>query len=201
MSGLDLYLSQGTLARMLVFAAVAGFCLGGVYDVSRILCVLCRACVPPARGGKGSTLPLATLRFLTDVLFCITAAATLILLCYYTNDGQLRAPAVIGMACGFFVYIHTLSHLVMWLAEKIIPVLLRTVARILRLLSWPLRLLWHALRPVLILLRSHTIGRVIAAHRRRKTNADESDQDPASPKEEKETDPPPAPHNGEEQRT
>ena len=188
MSGLDLYLSQGTLARMLVFAAVAGFGIGGVYDALRILGGLCKSCVPPARDGKWGTLPLSILCFFTDVVFCTVAAVVLILLCYYTNDGQLRAPAVIGMACGFFVYIHTLSRLVMWLAGKIIPVLLSIVSKVLRLLLW-------LLRPG-VLLWSRTIGRALAAYRRRKTDADAAAGDPA-PMEEKETDPPPAPHKEE----
>lgn len=199
MSGLDLYLSQGTLARMLVFAAVAGFCLGGVYDVLRMLCVLCRACAPPARGGKGSTMLLSVLRFLADVIFCTVTAVTLILLCYYTNDGQLRAPAVIGMACGFFVYIHTLSHPVMWMAEKFIPVLLRIVAKVCRVLLWPLRLLLHVLLQGLRFLWSHTAGRAIAAHRRKKTA--DSTSDSRTPQEKMKTDPPPAPHNTEPQRS
>ena len=63
----------------------------------------------PKRHFVGSRVLL----FFTDLIFALVSALALILLLYYTNDGQFRAPAVIGMACGFFVYTVTLGRLIL----------------------------------------------------------------------------------------
>ncbi|MBQ9152049.1 MAG: spore cortex biosynthesis protein YabQ [Clostridia bacterium] len=153
MSGLDLYLSQRTLALLFVYAALAGFCLGGVYDILRILRMLC------GDTGQGRRpIPLAVLLFFEDVLFMLTATVTLILLCYYINDGQLRAPAVMGMACGFFVYSHTLGRLAVAVSERAVRLLRRLLALLVRLLIAPVKGLW-----------SLTVGRAAAARRERMT--------------------------------
>lgn len=138
MSGLDLYLTQRTLALMFVYAAVAGFSLGGVYDALRVLRVVCG---DDLNRGQGSTRPLYLKIFLfaEDVLFMILASVTLILLCYYTNDGQLRAPAYVGMACGFFVYLHTLGRLTKRFAKP-------AVRRLTHLLILVLSPLWRPAR-------------------------------------------------------
>lgn len=160
MSGLDLYLSQRTLALMFVYATLTGFCLGLGYDGLRVLrMALGETFLPSRSAGQGrkdnkAGLPLKLLRFVEDLLFMLAAAVALILLCYYTNDGQLRAPAPLGMACGFFVYIHTVSRLVLRLAEGILRLVRRFLLACLHLLAMPLRGLW-----------SLTVGRMAAAHR------------------------------------
>ncbi len=116
-SGLDLFLSQRALGLMLVYAAVLGFAMGGVYDAFRLLRLLLGDPTAATRGAQSvglahpHRLRHSIPRFVCDLLFTVIAAIALVLLLYYTNDGQLRAPATIGMACGFFVYSHTLSHL------------------------------------------------------------------------------------------
>ncbi len=115
MSGLDLYQSQRTLALLFVYAACAGFGLGGVYDLFRFLRILCGETIgkrdPSAEGGERSPALCRVIRFSADLLFSVTAAITWILLCYYASDGSFRAPALVGMAGGFFVYMQTLGRL------------------------------------------------------------------------------------------
>lgn len=160
MSGLDLYLSQKTLALLFVYAAVVGFGLGAVYDGLRIL----RMALGSPEGERsvsrqGRRPPLmAVFLFLEDVLFALTAFVALILLCYYANDGQLRAPAVVGLAGGFFVYLHTLSRPILRLAELILGLLRGFCKVCLRLLAIPLRGLW-----------SLTVGRLMNARREKRT--------------------------------
>ncbi len=146
MSGLDLFLSQQVFARMLLFALLAGVAAGILYDgfcvIRLFLCdptVLDRNVSPvPAH-----TIPHSIVRFVLDFMFVISTAIILILLCYYTNDGQLRAPAIIGMACGFFVYKRLIS-----------PWILRLAA-----------LLHHATMTVLRFVWRHTGGRIMASIR------------------------------------
>ena len=162
MSGLDLYLSQRTLALMFVYASLTGFCLGLIYDGLRILrMALGERILPPRSPEQGRSDPkllLRIFRFFEDVIFMLTASVALILICYYTSDGQFRAPAPLGMACGFFVYIHTISRWVLRLADATLGLVCRLLFAFLRLLAVPLRGLWVL-----------TVGRMIAAHRERVT--------------------------------
>lgn len=170
MSGLDLYLSQRTLALMFVYAVLTGFCLGPVYDGLRILrmalgdstaaegSVRRKGSTPETREPVRRPLLLTVLLFAEDLVFMLVASVALILLVYYTNDGQLRAPSLVGMACGFFVYIHTVSRPLVRLAELAL-VLIRRIGRVcLRLLTIPLKGLWTV-----------TAGRILAARRDRMT--------------------------------
>jgi hypothetical protein len=161
MSGLDLYLSQRTLALLFVYAALIGFGLGAVFDALRILRIPFgdlyvrrhgKHSSPPSVGKERISPVLAVLRFLCDLLFMLIAFVALILLCYYQNDGQLRAPAPVGMACGFFVYRHTVSPWVLSLASALLKQTHRALIAVLRLLAVPLRWLWRI-----------TVGRWIAS--------------------------------------
>ena len=153
MSGLDLYQSQSELLRMLVWATLTGMGLGCLYDLLRALRIL-----TGLDQKQGSTPLFGLLLFFEDLLLALTASVSLILLCYYINDGQLRAPAVMGMACGFFVYSHTLGRLAVAVSERAMRLLRRLLALLVRLLIAPVKGLW-----------SLTVGRAAAARRERMT--------------------------------
>jgi hypothetical protein len=117
-------------------------------------------------GKQGSKPKLfAVTLFLGDVIFAVTAALTLILLLYYRNDGQLRAPAVLGMACGFFAFKETLGRMV----EKLEKPLSRLVKRAVRLalspLLWTGRITARAAR----FLWRITVGKALSQSRERQT--------------------------------
>lgn len=142
MSGLDLLISQKTYVVMLAIAFLVGVTMGGVYDFWRILRMAIGDTNAWPRGSAGREPSprrvhralLCVGRFVGDLVFSLIVAVAFILLCYYTNDGQLRAPAVIGMACGFFAYIQTVSRLVLALAAlclRLCRKLLRSLARLL----------------------------------------------------------------------
>lgn len=154
MSGLDLYLSQRTLALLLVYGAFTGFGLGALYDGLRLLRMILGESLdgtppggmplggmPPGGAGKRS-VPLQMLLFAEDILFMTAATVAFILLCYYANDGQIRAPAAVGMCSGFFVYRHTLSRPLLRLAYGCIRLVKRFLILAARLLTAPLRALW-----------------------------------------------------------
>lgn len=154
MSGLDLYQTQRALALLLVYAVAVGFCLGGVYDLLRILRMLCGF---PKKQERPSAF-FAVLLFLEDVLFMLIVAIALILLCYYANDGQVRAPAIIGLACGFFAYWQTVGRLVVAMAERVVKLIRKMLAFCLHLMAIPVKGLWHL-----------TVGRMMVARRERMT--------------------------------
>lgn len=173
MSGLDLYLSQRVLAMMLVYAALAGFCLGGVRDLLGLLTALLlplKAEKETCGGEKGFHFSTkAFLTFWQDLLFLLLVAVTFILLCYYTNDGQIRAPAISGMAGGFFVYCHTVGlltkHWILRLAAGIKHGLIRTVI----LIFYPIRFLMTVLYALGKILWQVTGGKLVALSREKNT--------------------------------
>ena len=148
-------ISQRLLGILFVWATVLGFALGGVYDVLRITRILCgfhyvkrfsgeekqsvEAPVPPTWQRRIFHIQQKLLIFVGDVLFGVVCGMALVLLLYYANDGQFRFLAVFGMACGFFVYYHTLGRLVMLFSEAIVFAVRRLVRWIVRLVLLPLR--------------------------------------------------------------
>ena len=99
-------------------------------------------------------LGLRVLAFVTDLIFALTVSLTLILLLYYTSDGQFRAPAPIGMACGFFVYVHTLGRILLHVGDALARCIRHLVRAVLRV-AWHIvrfiavRLVWRPLRWIL----------------------------------------------------
>ena len=155
MSGLDLYLSQRTLALLFVYGALIGFGLGLLYDGLRVARLALGESPDETRGRP----PLLTVfLFFEDVFFLLAATLSLILLCYYGNDGQIRAPAALGLLGGFFVYRHTVSRLVLRLANGLIRLAKKLLSALCGLLTAPLRGLW-----------SVTVGRWLNLRRERIT--------------------------------
>ena len=172
MSGLDLYLSQRVLAMMLVYAALAGFCLGGVYDVLTLAAAFLPSEKKELKSETKKRSSLAVKGFWTfwqDLIFLLLSAVTFILLCYYTNDGQLRAPAIPGMAGGFFVYRHTLGRLAGRLIPRLAAGIKRMLIRTVVLLLCPVRLLALAMYALFKVLWRVTGGRLVARFREKST--------------------------------
>ena len=168
MSGLDLYQTQRSLALMFVYAAAVGFLLGGVYDLLRVLRVFCGDRI--AGEPKGRRPPIfAVLLFAEDLIFSVTAALTLILLCYYTNDGRLRAPAVVGMAGGFFVYMQTVGRITARVAEPLSRLVKQIVKTALSLLLRPLLWLGGLTARLIRLLWRVTWGKALRKRREKQT--------------------------------
>ncbi len=173
MSGLDLYLSQRVLAMMVVYAALTGFCLGGVYDILELAAVLLLpqktegAESAPAK--RSSLTAKGFLTFWRDLVFLLITAVTFILLCYYTNDGQLRSPAILGMAGGFFVYRHTVGLLTVRLLPRLATGIKRMLIRIVRLVFCPIRMLATALLVLIKTLWRVTGDRLAARFREKST--------------------------------
>ena len=169
-------ISQRLLGMLFVWATALGFSLGGLYDVLRITRILCgvhyvnrfsgkenpftAVCTPPNEQPRWRRRIFRAHRtlfiFLGDVLFGVVCGVALIILLYYANDGQFRFLAVFGMACGFFVYYHTLGRLVMLFSEAIVLAIRRLVRWTVQLVLVPLRaiarLLYRAVGQRIVLL-------------------------------------------------
>ena len=184
MSGLDLYRTQGEMLWMLVWALAMGIFVGMVYDLLRALRML-----TGLDQRQGSTPLYRVSLFAGDVILAVTAAVALILLCYYTNDGLLRGPAVWGMAGGFFVYVQTLGRLTLKVEKVLSRLLRRLISFVLIPLSRPLLRGLHTLQKGAHAAWSASFGK--ALDRRREKRGQKTADEPMPPPAE------PAPFHGE----
>ena len=128
MSGLDLLVSQSALWYMLLVAVLIGAFLGVFCDGLFIIRLTLHD--PEACGESRRSVGHAILRGSCDFISALVATVLLLLLCYYTSDGQLRALAILGMIAGFWIYRKTVSR---WL-RRLLVVVFRTIQRLLRFL-------------------------------------------------------------------
>ena len=184
MSGLDLYRTQGEMLWMLVWALAMGIFVGMVYDLLRALRML-----TGLDQRQGSTPLYRVSLFAGDVILAVTAAVALILLCYYTNDGLLRGPAVWGMAGGFFVYVQTLGRLTLKVENVLARLARRLISLVLVPLSRPLLRGLHTLQKGAHAAWSASFGK--ALDRRREKRGQKTADEPMPPPAE------PAPFHGE----
>ena len=135
-------ISQTLLGMTFVIAVLAGIAVGVVYDALRITRVLLAHLTG---NGTASRRMVKVVCFAEDILFTLAATLVLILLVYYTGDGQLRALAPMGLSCGFFVWYVTVGKLVMRASDVIAVAIAKAVRLIVRYtllaVSLPFRLL------------------------------------------------------------
>ena len=101
-------LSQTLLGLMFSLSLVSGLCMGVLWSCLRLFRSLLGT---ERRGHMGLRMVRAVLLVGGDVLFCLTCSVWLILLLYYTNDGQFRLLSVLGCECGFLGWLGTLGYL------------------------------------------------------------------------------------------
>ena len=136
MSGLDLYQTQGQLLFMLAVSLAVGLGLGCVYDLLRFFRMILWPQGEPTE--RGNRLLWVTILFGEDVLLAVISSISVILLCYYTNDGCFRAPVAVGVAGGFFVYMRTAGRLTVKAEKALSRRLKRVVKAVLGFLRRPL---------------------------------------------------------------
>ena len=151
--------SQTLLGWMCVWALAVGAVWGVIYDLLRLPRVALGMTGEPPCGRRWSRLWRSTLLFCEDVLFGVIGGVLLILLLYYTNDGQLRGLAVLSMLVGFFVYEHTVGRLVRFLLDGLLTVLGRLIRWVMRCLGVPCRFFYRLYR--------RTVGRRLDAVKER----------------------------------
>ncbi len=163
-------ISQKLLGAVFALSVLCGAGLGLLWNLLRLLRALCgvRAAPAPAQRDCPAVCPgrhrlLISLRavwlFLLDALFGLLCVCVLILLLYYTNDGQFRLLAAAGMGCGFFAWYHTLGRLLGRFTDLMVRGLYFVARQLIRLLLWPPRMIRRAWMA--------TVGKRIAAARQR----------------------------------
>lgn len=128
-------LPMASQVLVLVFMVVAGFAVGFMYDVYRVI----RSLVRPNRR-VSVLMDLAFWLFVTPVIFVALLAG---------NWGQLRLYVFLGMALGLFCYFQLLSEAVLWILicgfRSLTHKVTAAVCALMRLASGPVRA-FHSLR-------------------------------------------------------
>lgn len=96
--------------------------------------------------------------FFGDVLFCLAFSVTVVLLLYYTNDGQWRLSVPVIMFLSFVFYRATLGRPIRQLLTCVYTIIGLLLVWIVSLLTFPVRFMWHL---------SEKPRRALAAHGRR----------------------------------
>jgi hypothetical protein len=129
-------ISQTLLGLMYVWAVVAGALWGVVYDVLRLIRTVLGF-------HTGERVWHKVVLFAEDVLFGLVGGVILILLLYYTNNGQFRGLAPLGMVSGFFVYEQTVGRLVRLCLDWLVAMIGRMVRWAVRCVCLPFRMLYR----------------------------------------------------------
>ena len=76
--------------------------------------------------------------FLSDIIFCLTAAVSVIILLFHLNGGEIRGFALFGAALGFTAYYFTLGKLTVLFSDYIIRGIKRLILLILSVTVIPI---------------------------------------------------------------
>ena len=119
--------------QLILSFLIPGIVLGVIYDIFRVL-RLARAntkgniCFRLKKhfeldtndSSRKSKRNLNILIFLEDFIFCIIGAFIEILLFYHLNAGVIRIYAILISIIGFFIYQHSISYLIIHVAQYVI---------------------------------------------------------------------------------
>jgi len=162
------------LAFMLGCSLICGFLLGVLYDLMQCLCRghslsavpwvkrwIGRIPMPHGKGrrltdpqktGKAKAICEVVSLVFSDVGFCLLFAVVMIVLLYYTNDGQFRLSAVAASLIGFGLYRCTARRLLGPLLLLIRAVLWAVVCWTVVIVTYPVRRvslwLWSLIAPL-----------------------------------------------------
>lgn len=145
-----------------LLALLFGVLAGALYDVLRILRILCGAhskkpqersvslSLPflpkdfflPKPKGKRSAVFSAIFVFFCDLLWFSAVGALFSVFVYWQNDGIFRFYILLCAVMGFILYYKTVGRLVLLVAESVALVLRIVLFYIALLIAMPFRLLW-----------------------------------------------------------
>jgi len=120
-------LSVSEQARLFLLACAAGFAIGFVYDLFRLV----RVAIPH---------PTVLIQ-LEDVAYWLLAAGGMFIFLQHTMDGEVRVYSLFGAFLGALIYFLTLSAVIMAVSTVIINFIKRVLAVLLNVILALLRLI------------------------------------------------------------
>lgn len=104
----------------IVYSVILGLIFGGLYDIIRIIYVLCG--IASYRGQtaqmKSGKLPFV-LFALFDFSYALCVTVLYSIFDYWTENGRFRFFILISVAVGFFIYYNTIGRAVMLVSETV----------------------------------------------------------------------------------
>lgn len=177
-------MTEENLVILLLYSLTVGVFLGVLWDVFRIVRIVCYGKrkggsfapirLPSNKKDVGRALRLCHTQkflsvsgitiFLSDLVFCLTAAVSVIILLFHLNGGEIRGFALFGAAAGFTVYYFTVGKLTVLFSDFIINGVKKVITLILSVTVIPV---FRILRKPFVLL----VKKADIKLRRIKTNA------------------------------
>lgn len=118
-------LSMSEQTWLFLTTVAAGFVIGFVYDIFRIL----RKTVPHND----------FIVQIEDILYCVAVSLLMFYFMLHRNYGEIRFFSIAGAALGMILYFCTLSPLVMKVSVTVIQFLKKVVLTALGILFWPIK--------------------------------------------------------------
>ena len=122
-------LSVSEQARLFLLACAAGFAIGFVYDIFRLV----RVAIPH---------PTVLIQ-LEDVAYWLLAVGGMFIFLQHTMDGEVRVYSIFGAFLGALIYFLTLSVVIMAVSTAIINFIKKALTVLLNVVLIPLRLILH----------------------------------------------------------
>jgi len=85
-----------------------------------------------------------------DLFFWLAATGTMFYFLLNQNFGEIRLFALLGAGCGVALYFATISRWVIKIAVAVVNYLKRVVVAAVRVILFPLRLVWGWISPLII---------------------------------------------------
>ena len=142
-----MYVAEQVTLALLAYSLLIGGALGVIWDIFRVIRIavygrrrwnMAPIRLPPTEKETASVLALTHSQkipsfaffatMVTDVVFCLVSAVTVIILLFHLNDGEVRAFALFGALLGFLVYYFSVGRLTVFFSEAIIRFIKRTVS-------------------------------------------------------------------------
>ncbi len=168
-------LPEENLVLLLIYSLSVGAFLGVLWDCFRIIRILFYG--KRKTGTRSPTLlpsnekdvsralafshtqsffsPSGIAIFLSDIIFCLTAAISVIILLFHLNGGEIRGFALLGAALGFSVYYFTVGRLTVLFSDIIIKTVKKFIYTLLSLTVIPVFRLLR--KPLIWLLRKTSV--------------------------------------------
>ena len=127
-------LSMSSQAWLFLSTVAAGFVIGFVYDIFRIL----RKTVPHRH----------LIVQIEDCLYWVAVSLLMFYFMLYSNYGEIRFFSIVGAALGMVLYFYSLSPLILTVSVSVIRFLQKVLLTAARIILTPVRMAVRILTPV-----------------------------------------------------
>ncbi len=156
-------LSQKLIFSLIAEAFLSGAALGLIYESVRLIRLLILS--------SGSALyrgASAVFTFITDLVFCLTAASTAILLTYNISGGVFRGSLYLAMGAGSLCYRVTVGRILYKIEAAAARFIKKVMISAMRVIFFPFKMLFSLFVRIYRLTIGRIIGKIVCKVRAKK---------------------------------